>query len=69
MAEETPQVRTKLAQTLWNTLQNRKVIDISHYNALLGVYVENDHSFSLEEILLDMVSKELTPNRLVANDV
>lgn len=63
MVEEKPETRTRLVQTLWKLLQPREVIDISHYNALLGVYVENEHPFSVDEILADISSRGLTPNR------
>lgn len=65
MVEEKPEVRTELVHGLWKVLQTRNIIDISHYNTLLGVYVENEHSFSVDDILADIASKGLTPNRWV----
>lgn len=39
-------------------------LDISHYNALLRVYLENDHHFSPSEFLADIHTKDLEPNRV-----
>lgn len=38
-------------------------MDISHYNALLRVYLENEYSFSPTEFLADLQSKGVEPNR------
>lgn len=40
-------------------------MDISHYNALLRVYLENEHPFSPTEFLTDLESKGIEPNRYV----
>lgn len=62
--EELPEVRTSLVQEIWKTLNNLKVpMDISHYNALLRVYLENEHPFSPTEFLTDLESKGIEPNR------
>lgn len=61
--EEKPETRTRLVQGLWKVLLARDIVDISHYNALLGVYVENEHSFAVDEILADIAKRGLTPNR------
>lgn len=63
MTMECPRVRTQLAQRLWKTLQSRTVVDISHYNALLNVYVQNEHSFTLDGVLTELKEYRLTPNR------
>ncbi|XP_058171003.1 uncharacterized protein LOC131286107 [Anopheles ziemanni] len=39
-------------------------LDISHYNALLRVYWENEHRFSATDFLADLESKGLQPNRV-----
>lgn len=39
-------------------------MDISHYNALLRVYLENEHPFSPTEFLTDLESKGIEPNRV-----
>ncbi|CAG9859713.1 unnamed protein product [Phyllotreta striolata] len=63
--EELPETRTKLVQEIWNTLIKLNVpMDISHYNALLRVYLENEHPFSPTEFLTDLESKGIEPNRV-----
>ncbi|XP_022911098.2 leucine-rich PPR motif-containing protein, mitochondrial [Onthophagus taurus] len=63
--EEVPEIRTKLVQEIWNTLKKLNVpMDISHYNALLRVYLENEHEFSPTEFLTELESKGLEPNRV-----
>ncbi|KAF2894634.1 hypothetical protein ILUMI_11532 [Ignelater luminosus] len=63
--EEMPEIRTKLVQEIWNTLHKLNVpMDISHYNALLRVYLENEHQFSPTEFLTELESKGIEPNRV-----
>lgn len=63
--EELPEIRTALVQEIWKTLDNLNVpMDISHYNALLRVYLENEHQFSPTEFLADLQSKGVEPNRV-----
>ncbi|XP_055917516.1 leucine-rich PPR motif-containing protein, mitochondrial [Eupeodes corollae] len=63
--EELPEVRTALVQEIWNTLNSLNVpMDISHYNALLRVYLENEHPFSPAEFLSELESKAIEPNRV-----
>jgi leucine-rich PPR motif-containing protein len=38
-------------------------MDISHYNALLRVYLENEYEFSPTEFLAELQSKGVEPNR------
>lgn len=60
-----PEVRTKLVQEIWNTLNKLNIsIDISHYNALLRVYLENEHPFSPTDILSELEDKGIEPNRV-----
>lgn len=62
--EELPEFRTTLVQDIWKTLGKLNVsMDISHYNALLRVYLENEHPFSPTEFLADLESKGIEPNR------
>lgn len=63
LIKEIPEVRTNLAKQLWKVLESRNSTDISHYNALLGVYVENEHPFKMDDVLADLESKGLTANR------
>lgn len=39
-------------------------MDVSHYNALLRVYLENEHSFSPTEFLSNLEAKGIEPNRV-----
>jgi leucine-rich PPR motif-containing protein len=39
-------------------------MDISHYNALLRVYLENEHPFSPSEFLEELERKGVEPNRV-----
>jgi leucine-rich PPR motif-containing protein len=39
-------------------------MDISHYNALLRVYLENEYNFSPTEFLTELQSKGVEPNRV-----
>lgn len=39
-------------------------LDISHYNTLLKVYLENDHQFSPTEFLEDLEKQGVVPNRV-----
>lgn len=63
--EELPEVRTKLVQEIWNTLNKLNIpMDISHYNALLRVYLENEHKFSPTDFLAELEAKGIEPNRV-----
>ena len=37
-------------------------VDVTHFNALLTVYVENDHKFAPLELVEEMRLKEVNPN-------
>lgn len=66
LAHEHPETRTALVQKIWQTLIDRKVsIDVSHYNSLLRVYLENEHPFSPTQFLADLEANGVEPNRLV----
>ncbi|XP_075224635.1 bicoid stability factor [Lycorma delicatula] len=63
--EETPEFRTKLVSNVWQILEKLGVpMDISHYNALLRVYLENEHQFSPTEFLSELERKGIEPNRV-----
>ncbi|XP_065092380.1 leucine-rich PPR motif-containing protein, mitochondrial [Ochlerotatus camptorhynchus] len=63
--EELPEVRTALVQEIWKTLNNLNVaMDVSHFNALLRVYLDNEHQFSPTEFLTDLKAKGIEPNRV-----
>ena len=63
--EEPAASRTKLAGKIWKLFEQLKVsLDISHYNALLRVYLENEHSFDPKEFLATLKTKAIEPNRV-----
>ncbi|CAG9765541.1 unnamed protein product [Ceutorhynchus assimilis] len=63
--DELPEVRTKLVQEIWTVLNKINVpMDVSHYNALLRVYLENEYKFSPLEFLKNMELKCIEPNRV-----
>ncbi|XP_050542701.1 leucine-rich PPR motif-containing protein, mitochondrial-like isoform X8 [Daktulosphaira vitifoliae] len=65
LPDELPENRTKLVQKIWTTLNNLDVpMDISHYNTLLKVYLENDYQFSPTDFIEDLNSKGIVPNRV-----
>uniref|UniRef100_A0AAG5DUB0 Pentacotripeptide-repeat region of PRORP domain-containing protein n=1 Tax=Anopheles atroparvus TaxID=41427 RepID=A0AAG5DUB0_ANOAO len=61
--EETNESRTALVQEIFKCLENLNIpLDISHYNALLRVYWENEHRFSTTEFLAKLASNGVQPN-------
>lgn len=62
MSDELPANRIRLIQKLWDSLQKNHSIEIAHYNALLNVYVENEHPIYLEEVINELETKNLQPN-------
>ncbi|XP_069464560.1 leucine-rich PPR motif-containing protein, mitochondrial [Ambystoma mexicanum] len=57
--------RTKLAHNIWDKLHNLgAVYDVSHYNALLKVYLQNEHPFSPTDFLAKMEAAKVFPNRV-----
>lgn len=65
IAEELPSERTKLLDNIWDLLKSVGVkLDVSHYNARLRVYIENEHDFSPTNFLANMYSHEIVPNRV-----
>ncbi|KAG4070373.1 hypothetical protein HA402_006515 [Bradysia odoriphaga] len=63
--DELPEIRMAFVQTVWRTLNNLNApMDISHYNALLQVYLKNEHSFHPTKFMADMESKGVEPNRV-----
>uniref|UniRef100_A0A8D0GIQ4 Leucine rich pentatricopeptide repeat containing n=1 Tax=Sphenodon punctatus TaxID=8508 RepID=A0A8D0GIQ4_SPHPU len=50
---------------MWDKLQQLgAVYDISHYNALLKVYLQNEHKFSPTDFLAKMENDNVQPNRV-----
>uniref|UniRef100_A0A452FEZ5 Leucine-rich PPR motif-containing protein, mitochondrial n=1 Tax=Capra hircus TaxID=9925 RepID=A0A452FEZ5_CAPHI len=57
--------RTEFAHKIWDELQKLgTVYDVSHYNALLKVYLQNDHKFSPTDFLARMEKGNIQPNRV-----
>ncbi|KAF7252301.1 Leucine-rich PPR motif-containing protein, mitochondrial [Varanus komodoensis] len=57
--------RTELAHTIWTKLKDLGVVyDVSHYNALLKIYLQNEHTFSPTEFLTKMEEANVQPNRV-----
>ncbi|XP_072121072.1 leucine-rich PPR motif-containing protein, mitochondrial isoform X1 [Mobula birostris] len=57
--------RTELAHRIWDKIQELGgVYDVSHYNALLKVYLQNEHKFSPTDFLAKMESANVKPNRV-----
>uniref|UniRef100_A0A8C6KH54 Leucine rich pentatricopeptide repeat containing n=1 Tax=Nothobranchius furzeri TaxID=105023 RepID=A0A8C6KH54_NOTFU len=57
--------RTELAHRVWDKLQGLGAqYDVSHYNALLKVYVQNEFKFSPTDFLAKMESANIQPNRV-----
>lgn len=65
LTEEMPEKRTLLVKNIWSVLSDIGVpMDISHYNALLRVYIENEYQFSPAEFLEELTNKGLQPNNV-----
>uniref|UniRef100_A0A3B5M0T3 Leucine-rich pentatricopeptide repeat containing n=1 Tax=Xiphophorus couchianus TaxID=32473 RepID=A0A3B5M0T3_9TELE len=59
--------RNDLAQRVWNKLQELGAqYDVSHYNALLKVYLQNEFKFSPTDFLAKMEAANVQPNRVSA---
>ncbi|XP_012659501.2 leucine-rich PPR motif-containing protein, mitochondrial [Otolemur garnettii] len=57
--------RTEFAHRIWDKLQKLgTVYDVSHYNALLKVYLQNEHKFSPTDFLAKMEEANIQPNRV-----
>ncbi|XP_071388614.1 leucine-rich PPR motif-containing protein, mitochondrial, partial [Centroberyx affinis] len=57
--------RTELAHRIWEKLQELGALyDVSHYNALLKVYLQNEFKFSPTEFLARMEAANIQPNRV-----
>ncbi|XP_032845349.2 leucine-rich PPR motif-containing protein, mitochondrial isoform X2 [Tyto alba] len=57
--------RTELAHMIWDKMKELgAVYDTSHYNALLKVYLQNEHKFSPMEFLSRMEEANVQPNRV-----
>ncbi|NXX73927.1 LPPRC protein, partial [Urocolius indicus] len=65
LPEVLPHERTELAHMIWDKMKELgAVYDTSHYNALLKVYLQNEHKFSPTEFLARMEEANVQPNRV-----
>ncbi|XP_053188703.1 leucine-rich PPR motif-containing protein, mitochondrial [Scomber japonicus] len=65
LPEVTLEERTELAHRVWEKLQDLGAqYDVSHYNALLKVYLQNDFKFSPTDFLAKMEAANVQPNRV-----
>lgn len=65
LPEVTLEERTELAHRVWEKLQGLGAqYDVSHYNALLKVYLQNDFKFSPTDFLAKMEAAKVQPNRV-----
>ncbi|XP_072491840.1 leucine-rich PPR motif-containing protein, mitochondrial isoform X2 [Notamacropus eugenii] len=65
LPELKPSERTEFVHRIWDKLQQLGVVyDISHYNALLKVYLQNEHQFSPTDFLAKMEGANIQPNRV-----
>lgn len=64
LSEEKPKVRNDLVKQIFETLSNTSKLDISHYNSLIQVYIDNEYDFNPLDILSQIQSKGIEPNRV-----
>ncbi|XP_076237424.1 bicoid stability factor [Calliopsis andreniformis] len=58
-----PKERLIFGKYLWSHLQICNVqMDVTHYNALLQIYLSNDYDFSPKELLEEMINENIDPN-------
>lgn len=63
LRDEKPEVRTSITERAWKMF-DQNLLDVSHYNALLQVHLENSKSFDPLEFLQEMKSVDIVPNRV-----
>ena len=65
MAEEPPNSRTDmLHKAVKEMVKAGCILDVSHFNAILRVYLENEHQFDQQEFLSLLARKNIQPNRV-----
>uniref|UniRef100_A0A8C6WJP5 Leucine rich pentatricopeptide repeat containing n=1 Tax=Neogobius melanostomus TaxID=47308 RepID=A0A8C6WJP5_9GOBI len=65
LPEVPPANRSELAHHIWEKLQELGAqYDVSHYNALLKVYLQNEFKFSPMDFLAKMQAANILPNRV-----
>ncbi|XP_075719344.1 leucine-rich PPR motif-containing protein, mitochondrial [Rhinoderma darwinii] len=56
--------RTEMANSIWNKLKELGVeFNVTHYNTLLDVYIQNEHVFSPTEFLANMEATNVQPDQ------
>lgn len=64
LPSESNDKRTALANKIWNAFKRLNVpLKIEHFNSLLKVYLENDYPFSPIDMLAEIESNGLKPDR------
>ncbi|XP_046740145.1 leucine-rich PPR motif-containing protein, mitochondrial [Diprion similis] len=62
---ELPEIKSEIANQIWERLKNSGTeLKVSHYNALLCAYIENEYAFSPAEVLAEMDKAGIEPNKL-----
>ncbi|XP_053214443.1 leucine-rich PPR motif-containing protein, mitochondrial-like [Panonychus citri] len=65
LLESTKEDRNRLIDTVWSLLESKSApLDISHYNALLNVYIDNEYSIDPSKFLELMSQRGIKPNRV-----
>ncbi|XP_008215611.1 leucine-rich PPR motif-containing protein, mitochondrial [Nasonia vitripennis] len=65
LCSESLQTRQALVKNVWDTITGLGLqLDISHYNALLLINLENETDFSPLDILVELKEKNIQPNRV-----
>lgn len=54
---------TELIDEIWTVLKNKVTLDVTHYNVLLKIYVEQEKDIDPVKILEEMVKAGIEPNR------
>ena len=65
LPEELLEERNRLVNKIWALLLNLEVpLDITHYNSLLRIYLENEHSFNPLKFLSTAIERAIQPDRV-----
>ena len=65
LPEELLEERNHLVNKIWALLLNLEVpLDITHYNSLLRIYLENEHSFNPLKFLSTAIERAIQPDRV-----
>lgn len=65
MSDELPEMRNELMVEVLDTLKSLGIkFDVSHFNAILKAYLENEYKFNPVEFLSEMERLSIIPNRV-----